>query len=219
MMMVSRSPSQTFGRALLPERRAEQIMGMPAERVRRRWTAREVRQLIADSPEYGPRYELIDGDLIVTPSPGFQHQMAVKEFLIAISLYCKAHRLGESMSSPSDVALEPESVRQPDVFVLSTAECKRLAREGFPAHELLLAVEVLSPSTAHVDRVRKRELYQRYVGEYWIVDTDARLVERWRHGDVSPEVLTENLTWHPAGASEPMVVDLRTLFARCWAED
>ena len=47
-------------------------MGMPAE-IRRRWTAREVRQLIADAPLFTPRYELVDGELLVTPSPGPYH--------------------------------------------------------------------------------------------------------------------------------------------------
>ena len=54
---------------------AEQIMGMPA--VDRRWTAREVRALIEKNPLHTPRYELVDGELLVTPSPGFPHQRAV----------------------------------------------------------------------------------------------------------------------------------------------
>ena len=82
----------------------------------------------------------------------------------------------------------------------------------------MLAVEVLSPSTARRDRREKRRLYQRFADEYWIVDLDARLVERWRPGDVRPEVLDETLSWQPAGAVEPLVVDLAAYFREAWGE-
>ena len=66
--------------ARLPaQRRAEQIMAMPA--AQRRWTAQEVRELIAESPLATPRYELVDGELLVTPSPNWPHQRAVKIFV------------------------------------------------------------------------------------------------------------------------------------------
>jgi Uma2 family endonuclease len=194
-------------------------MGMPAKVVRRRWTASEVRRLTADAPNWWPRYELIDGDLVVTPSPGPPHQRAVTLLLVALATYCDAHAVGIAMPSPADIELEPESVRQPDVFVLPTAEWKRIAREGFPARELLLAVEVLSPSTADVDRVAKRALYQQRVSEYWVVDVDARVLERWRPGDIHPEFATRQITWHPAGAPMPLVVDAVALFAQARAEN
>ncbi len=74
-------------------------------------------------------------------------------------------------------------------------------------------VEVVSPATARYDRTIKRALYQRVgVMEYWIVDLDARLVERWRPEDTRPEIVTDSLTWHPAGTSEPMVLDLEAFF-------
>ena len=65
---------------LRPFRRAEHIMGMPA--VERRWTAREVRRLIGESPLQSPRYELVDGELLVTSSPNRPHQLAVAEMLV-----------------------------------------------------------------------------------------------------------------------------------------
>jgi Uma2 family endonuclease len=145
--------------------------------------------------------------------------MAVTRLLVTLATWCDAHGVGIAMSSPADIELEPESVRQPDVFVLPNAEWKRIAHEGFPARELLLAVEVLSPSTADVDRTDKRALFQQYVSEYWVVDVDARIVERWRPQDTKPEMLTERLAWHPLGAPEPLVVDLIALFARARAED
>jgi Uma2 family endonuclease len=190
---------------------AEQIMGMPA--VKRRWTAREVRALIAENPLLTPRYELVDGELLVTPSPGFGHQRAVARLLIALGLYCERERVGTPLTSPFDVELEPETITQPDIFVLSADEGHRLQHEGLPAFSLLLTVEVLSPSSSRHDRVRKRPLYQRNVPEYWIVDLDARLFERWRRGEERPEIVDSSLEWRAEGATEPFVLDVERFFA------
>ncbi|MEX2154558.1 MAG: Uma2 family endonuclease [Gemmatimonadaceae bacterium] len=191
---------------------------MPAERTRR-WSAREVRQLIANTPLATPRYELVDGELLVTPSPSPPHQEAVRLLLIAISVYLDRERVGQPVASPSDVELEPDDLRQPDVFVTPLEEWRRVVKEGFPVRELLLAIEVLSPSNARDDRVRKRPGYQRHVPEYWIVDLDARLIERWRSADERPEILTESLSWQPTGARSPLSLELPSFFARVFAED
>jgi Uma2 family endonuclease len=190
-------------------------MAMPA--VKRRWTAREVRQLIAESPLATPRYELVDGELLVTPSPSWPHQRAVSLLLGALQEYLKRERVGGVATSPFDVELAPESLVQPDVFVVPTHEARRLRTE-MPAGELLLAVEVLSPSSGRHDRVTKRPHYQRHVPEYWIVDLDARLFERWRPGDERPEIVTETLEWNPAGTTEAFALDLIRYFAELFDE-
>ena len=51
------------------------------------------------------------------------------------------------------------------------------------------------------------------IPEYWILDLDARLLERWRPNDERPEILTDSLDWRPGGAPEPLVIDLGALFA------
>src|SRR5688572_21486431 len=79
----------------------EQIMAMPVE-VGRRWTARDVRELIAAAPLATPRYELVDGELLVTPSPGLPHQLAVGRLLNALTTYLDGERLGNAVTSPSD---------------------------------------------------------------------------------------------------------------------
>jgi Uma2 family endonuclease len=190
-------------------------MGMPAEK-RRRWTAREVRQLIADAPNFTPRYELVDGELLVTPSPGPQHQEAVRLLLVALSAYCDREPSTHVLASPGDVELEPEDVRQPDVYVMRDLEWSRVRRERFPVRELLVAIEVLSPSSGRYDRVKKRPGYQRHVPEYWIVDIDARLIERWRPSDERPQILTEQLVWLPDGSLSQFVLDLPSFFSRVW---
>lgn len=205
------------GGDLPPFRRAAHIMAMPAGSIRR-WTAREVRQLIAQAPAAAPRYELVDGELLVTPSPRREHQIALRLLIVALSQYLDNERVGEPFLSPSDVELAPDDLRQPDIFVVPLDEDRRVANHGLPFRRLILAIEILSPSSARHDRVRKRPGYQKHVGDYLIFDLDARLVERWRAGAGRPEILTERLEWLPDGASTPMVVDLPAFFARVFAE-
>ena len=192
-------------------------MGMPAVQGRR-WTAREVRQLISDQELSTPRYELVDGELLVTPPPSRAHQEAVALLLIALRAYLEREPVGHALPSPSDIELEPEDVRQPDVFVMPRDEWRRLVRDEFPARALLLAIEVVSPSSGRYDRVVKRRGYQRRVSEYWIVDTDARLVERWRPGDDRPEILTDSLEWRPNSATSSFTMSLPDFFARVFSE-
>ncbi len=181
---------------------------------RRRWTAREVRELIAHTPLATPRYELVDGELLVTPSPNLHHQRAVKLLLVSLQEYLAANPIAEVLFSPFDVEVEPESVTQPDLFVLPLSESRRLADgAALPARELLVAIEVLSPSSARHDRVRKRPLYQRHVPEYWIADVDAQLIERWRPNEERPEIIAGVLEWSPVGSAAPFRLDLPTFFA------
>ena len=192
-------------------------MGMPAQETRR-WTAREVRELIAAQPVATPRYELVDGELLVTPSPNTTHQRAVREILLALDAYLKENPIGEVLTSPSDVEVVPESITQPDVYVMPLAESDRIGPDSLPVRELMLSVEVLSPSSARYDRQKKRALYQRAVPEYWVVDTDARLIERWRSGDSRPEILADHIEWLPQGATQRFMLDLEAFFRRVWRE-
>jgi Uma2 family endonuclease len=179
----------------------------------RRWTAAEVRALQDESHPW-PRYELVAGELLVTPAPRGAHQRAVGLLFAALNAYVEAERLGEAVLSPADLELEPENVAQPDVFVVpSTAGL--LWREWTDVKRLLLAVEVISPSNARDDRSTKRDLYQRArVPEYWVVDLDARVIERWRPDNGRPEILRHELAWEPDGARAPFMLDLTGFFAR-----
>jgi Uma2 family endonuclease len=200
---------------LFPQSQAEHIMAMPA--AQRHWTAREVRQLIAESPLQTPRYELVDGELLVTPSPNFAHQRAVALLLQALDEYLQSAGVGLAIASPFDVELEPNTIVQPDVFVLSMREVERVRKE-MPARELLVAAEVLSPSSSRGDRVTKRPLYGRWVPEYWIVDLDARIFERWRLNAQQPQVIISTLEWQPDTATEPFRLELPKYFAAIFGE-
>ena len=102
----------------------------------------------------------------------------------------------------------------PDVFVTRLVNGRR-PEEFVASSGLLLAAEVLSPSTARADRVAKRTLFRdEGVPEYWIVDLDARTFERTTPGDARPEIVVDSLAWHPEGASTPLIVDLGAYFER-----
>jgi len=182
------------------------------------WTRDEVLDLIARNPLTTPRYELVDGVLLVTPSPSGMHQLAVGRMHVLLAAYLESERgVGEVLFSPSDVMPEPGVTVGPDVFVVPPDEGKRIRREH-PVLRLILAVEVLSPGDRSGDRGRKRKLYQRTIPEYWIVDHPQRHIEVWRPGFDAPTILRDVLEWHPAGASRPFVLDVPDYFARVYGE-
>ena len=124
-------------------------MGMPAQQTE--WTAEEAIALPAD----GNRYEVLDGELFVTPAPSLRHQFALSALFTPVKEYVDAHQLGWALWSPADIVLSPRRLVQPDLFVVPWRE------GGHPSswaevRSLLLAVEVLSPSTARAYRITKR---------------------------------------------------------------
>jgi hypothetical protein len=93
--------------------------------------------------------------------------------------------------------------------VLDALPAGELRRRSDIVRRLLLAVEAISPSSERHDHVTKRPRYQRNrVPDYWIVDDTSQTIERWRPDDERPELLAEQLVWHPIGAAEPFVLDL-----------
>jgi Uma2 family endonuclease len=182
-------------------------MFMPATQHDLPWTAERALAL----PDDGNRYEVLDGELFVTPSPSFAHQAVIGELFARLLAYTDRERIGRVLISPADIIFSPRRLVQPDIFVIPALPVPQ--RTWTDVKSLLLAVEVLSPSTARADRHRKRLIYQdQGVPEYWIVDADARMIERWRPSDDRPEVMHAELRWAPEGASEPLVLDLTALF-------
>ena len=123
------------------------------------------------------RYEVIDGELIMVAAPRRVHQASSRNIGTPLDIYVKANRLGEMYYAPTDVILSDINVVQPDILFVSNARSHILADEGIRGAPDLV-VEILSPSTAQLDKVRKRELYARFrVPEYWQADADDLLVE------------------------------------------
>jgi Uma2 family endonuclease len=186
---------------------------MPAVQPRR-WTAAEVRAL---PEEPGKRYECVDGELIVSPGPRYPHQRATRALMRALDAYVATHGIGDLLFGPGEVELDPYTLVQPDLFVLPLID-GRVPLGPEESADPLLVVEVLSPSTARHDRGVKRDRYQRAGAEYWIVDVDARLVERWLPDAQRPEVLRDALRWQPGGATAPLGLPLAPLFAEAHGE-
>jgi Uma2 family endonuclease len=187
-------------------------MGMAAV-VNYRWTAEEVRNLQEESRAW-PRYELIDGELFVTPAPGVWHQRAVLEIVATLRPFVKQVGFAELLTSPADVELEEESILQPDVFVFPRIDPGNEKPTWKDITALFLAVEVLSPGSERTDRVEKRDQYMSMaVDEYWVVDLDDRRIERWFRGQPRVEIARDTLVWNLRGAPEPLAIDVRRLFA------
>ena len=190
------------------------VMGMPATRD----PVTTIDQLLA-LPDDGLRHELLDGVHVVTPAPQLLHQRAVGWLQRYLGMALASRSDAEVFASPADVVLGPRTLVQPDLFVVRRTPGQRLQRwadVGIP----LIAIEVLSPGTAVRDRGTKRRIYQRAaVAEYWLVDLDARLIERWRPDDTRPEVCDARLEWGHALAGGPIgELNVRELFRVVWED-
>lgn len=116
-------------------------------------------------PDDGNRYELIEGEIVVSGAPTLHHQIAVTRLIVALHTACPEHLL--VTQAPFDVVLSEHTVVQPDVLVLDPETVDDRGLAGPP----LLAVEVLSPSTRHRDLGLKKRVYEQAgVAAYWVVD-------------------------------------------------
>jgi Uma2 family endonuclease len=128
-------------------------------------------------PDDGRRYEILDGELDVSPAPIPRHQVALQNLHLIIGRYVKERKLGVVFISPIDLILAPTTVVQPDLLFIPAGREAIITRRAIEAPPELV-VEVLSTWTARKDRTTKAKLYARYgVGSYWIVDAAARTLE------------------------------------------
>ena len=128
-------------------------------------------------PNDGKRYEIHDGELSVTPAPGRMHQRVVLRLAMALDAHVTAHTLGEVNIAPFDVVLSDPTTVQPDILFVAGDRAAAFSDRGFEGAPTLV-VEVLSPSTARIDRNIKLQLYARHaVPYYWIVDPGARTID------------------------------------------
>jgi len=169
-------------------------------------------------PDDGQRYEVIDGALFATPAPANVHQRAIAELYLLMAPYGK--RVGiEVLFAPTAIRWSQRREVQPDLFATPRMPNGRPPERFSDVGVLLLAVEVLSPSTRRTDRHDKRTLYQdERVPDYWIVDTDARSIEHWTPDATAPYVRTNTLVWQPVPAHKPLVIDVEEYFRSVWGD-
>ena len=173
--------------------------------------ASTIEELLA-LPEDHLRHELLDGLHVVTPAPRLSHQAVLSQFSYVLGRGLEGCADLVLLTSPADIILGSRTLVQPDLFVIRKPANMRLARwsdAGVP----VLAIEFLSPNTAARDRGAKRRIYQQAgVAEYWIVDLDAQLVERWRPTDERPQIVTDILLWDPGTGMTSAAIDLPNVF-------
>ena len=137
-------------------------------------------------PEGGPfRYEIIDGELCMTPSPNTRHQRISRKLLLVIGKFLETHPVGEVFDAPYDVIFsqDPLQVAEPDLIFVSKAHDSIITEKNIQGVPDLL-IEILSPTTAANDRRVKLSLYERFgVPEYWIMDPEAETVQVFRLSD------------------------------------
>jgi Uma2 family endonuclease len=181
-------------------------MGMSATRY---FTAQDLEAM----PDDGKRYELVRGELLVTPAPVPRHQSIVNRFAFRITHYLEPHGLDtDVVVAPSDVTYAFDTVVQPDLFVADMAAALRSNRCSDIA-TLYLAIEVLSPSTAGADRAIKRQLYQEQrIPHYWIVDGEQRHVEIWTPEATAPAIERDTISWQHPKLAVSCEIDLVRLF-------
>ncbi|MBK6780876.1 MAG: Uma2 family endonuclease [Gemmatimonadetes bacterium] len=147
-------------------------------------------------PEDGQRHELPDGVHVVTPSPAYRHQDLVGNLLVLLRAALLPSPDAPHPHQPRRHRARPAHLVQPDLFVVRIDPSIRPWHGPTPAFPARHRDPL--PSTAARDRGAKRRIYQAAgVAEYWIVDPDARLIERWTPGEARPEIITDRLVWEP----------------------
>ncbi|MGI8968777.1 MAG: Uma2 family endonuclease [Chloroflexota bacterium] len=130
-------------------------------------------------PEDGHRYEIIDGELFVSPSPSIRHQVAAMNLCLALTQYVRANSLGRVFIAPCAVRLTPDEPVEPDLFFISW-EREHIIGEQAVNGPPDLIVEILSPSGVGRDRFTKFNRYAQVgVAEYWIIDPASETIEQY----------------------------------------
>jgi Uma2 family endonuclease len=146
-------------------------------------------------PDDGNRYEILHGELFVTPTPELRHQGVAANLVVLLASFCRANT-DWLVCSFGCVYMSETSWLEPDVAVY--AEPSQSKRTWRDVTAPLLVVEILSASTRARDRFRKRPAYLEHgVREVWLINTDARTVERWFAGRDFPEPILDSFSWHP----------------------
>jgi len=123
------------------------------------------------------RYEIIDGDLFMVPSPNEAHQRILLTLSTTLLNYVKKNKLGYIYCAPFDVLFSEEDIAQPDIIFVTNENRKIITKDNIKGAPDLL-VEILSPSTSKRDMGIKKKLYARHgVREYWIIDPEREMVD------------------------------------------
>jgi len=165
-------------------------------------------------PKDRNRYEVLDGELFMTPSPTYRHQVAAFELAGILRDHVSKHRMGRVLVAPMDVVLSETNIVEPDVLFLRTDRVPPSDAANIQVAPDL-AVEVISPSTVTEDREYKKAVYARHgVAHYWLVDPDARTLEMYVLSGPSYALAAEFAG--SAAAASPLFPGLSIPLAQLW---
>jgi Uma2 family endonuclease len=154
---------------------------------------------LADLPDDGNRYEILQGELIVSPSPSGRHQIVLGRLHAALYEAVRTSKFGTVFTAPFDVKFSDRNVVEPDLFVISVEQYSQYSDRNFDGAPAFV-VEVVSPSSVQTDRQRKAALYMEHgVNEYWIVEPDQKRILVHIPGEQGPRMVLD-------GALESVVV-------------
>lgn len=169
------------------------------------WTLEELHRL----PDDGNKYELVRGELFVTPPPSEAHENILARLTPLLDPFVAANGLG-MVYHPRSVMRFDGSEVEPDLMVRQPRGPRDKDWDGAPTP--ILIVEVVSGSTSRRDQLQKRDLYiDAGVEEYWIVDPERETIRTLRAGRAD-QTSTEELTWSPSGAASSLTVNLHYVF-------
>ena len=173
------------------------------------WTYAEYARL----PDDGNRYEVLDGEVLTTPSPGTPHQRIAARLFIFLTEYVNRSGIGEMMWD-LDLLFFTGQFLRPDMTYVPNDQRHLLTDrgiEGMPG----LVVEVLSPSSGRIDKVKKPARYADFgVPEYWVIDPSRKTILVWEFavGGTEPRIVTDRLIWQPEAGVAPFELELSQLF-------
>ncbi len=132
---------------------------------------------LLDMPDDGQRYEIIDGELIMTPAPAIKHQRVVRSLIRVLGAFAYETGRGELVLPPFDVVLGHCNIVKPDLLLIASEPGQIPGAQAKFEDPPDLVVEVSSPISLRIELVRKSALYARCgVPEYWVADPDRRRV-------------------------------------------
>jgi len=204
VLTASPAANSSLGNAELPNplRRAD-LMAMPISVPT--YTVDDLDRF----PDDGNRYELLDGVLLVTPSPGMPHQVATLRLAALLTNLLRPWP-EILVTSPGVIIHWPKTQLEPDILVFRSPKGS-LRWDAVVDH--FLAVETLSPSTGVYDREFKRPAYLELgVHEVWRVDGDDQAILVSRPGEAPDRPYRDQRHWSPRGLSRTLVIDIEPIF-------
>jgi len=165
-------------------------------------------------PDDGNRYEILGGELIMTPAPIIIHQRVTRRLSLLLNEFVEQKELGEIFFSPIDVVLSDTEIVQPDILFVAKTNLKIIKRKRIKGAPDLI-IEIISPTTGYYDLVVKKRIYEKHgVKEYWVVDPHLKWIEiyHWQEGKYQTLARAENSGTVESALLPGWSVDLKHLF-------